>query len=513
MLDPSYGGCAVLRVALDEMRQMNTPEPSERVYGADIDDAAAKWAAHLVSQGVPAKNLVSGDFLALAPGAELPLVGAVVGNPPYVRHHRITAPAKAAAEAAATAAGVRLSGRASLWAYFVVHAARFVEPGGRMALLLPSAVTEADYARAVMRQVVRCFDDVLLVRVRERIFPDALEETVALFASGARPQGDPVVTRHAAVKDAAELERLLALREADSFIPTRTQTASSDWKLELMTPATQDLMSSLLDNPAVSPLGEVAHVKLGTVTGANDVFVLSDRRAQELHAFESTVPVVSRSKWLSRPIFTSADHSERSAGSAARLLVLPPDPVDRRTRLGRYLSAAERSGIRRRSHCQNDAWWSLRGVTTPDAFLPYMMGDPRGLALNQAEATSTNTVHQVVWRDPAPSKEAAAWAISTWSSLGRLCAELYGRHLGGGVLKLELSEARRLPIVTGLRVANPRCLTDHALTVAAADEALCARMPSLKKHELSMLQHAAALLAARRRGSQVVGSVATSAAS
>lgn len=115
VLDPSYGGCAVLRVALDEMRQMNTPEPSERVYGADIDDAAGGevGGAPRLSR-CPAKNLVSGDFLALAPGAELPLVGAVVGNPPYVRHHRITAPAKAAAEAAATAAGVRLSGRASL---------------------------------------------------------------------------------------------------------------------------------------------------------------------------------------------------------------------------------------------------------------------------------------------------------------------------------------------------------------------------------------------------------------
>ena len=45
-----------------------------------------------------------------------------------------------------------------------------------MALLLPGAVTQVDYASAVLRYVEERFDDVLLVRVRERIFDQAHEE-------------------------------------------------------------------------------------------------------------------------------------------------------------------------------------------------------------------------------------------------------------------------------------------------------------------------------------------------
>ena len=155
------------------------------------------------------RNLVVGDFLGLRAGQDLSTAGAVVGNPPYVRHHRLTAAAKATAAAAAAAAGVRLSGRASLWAYFVIHAAGYVELGGRMALLLPGAVTHADYAAAVIEHLESRFDDVVLVRVSERIFTDAEEETVVLLAAGAREAGHRVTARFHEVDDLAGLERLL----------------------------------------------------------------------------------------------------------------------------------------------------------------------------------------------------------------------------------------------------------------------------------------------------------------
>ena len=89
LLDPSYGGCAVLRVALEELTALGAPSAADMVHGADVDGSTASWAAHLVSQGVPQRNLLSADFLGLEPGRDLPRVSAVVGNPPYVRHHWI----------------------------------------------------------------------------------------------------------------------------------------------------------------------------------------------------------------------------------------------------------------------------------------------------------------------------------------------------------------------------------------------------------------------------------------
>ena len=259
MLDPSYGGCAVLRVALDELAALGAPAAATLIHGADIDHGAATWAAHLVAQGVPAENLVVGDFLGLEAGRDLSTVGAVVGNPPYVRHHRLTSAAKATAVAAAAAAGVRLSGRASLWAYFVIHAAGYVELGGRMALLLPGAVTQADYAAAVIEHLESRFDDVMLVRVGERIFADAEEETVVLLAAGAREAGHRVIARFSEVDDLAGLERLLAgpMERALGAAPVFEGVA--EWSLaSSRQPASIFWRGSLTPAPSASSLFVVA---------------------------------------------------------------------------------------------------------------------------------------------------------------------------------------------------------------------------------------------------------------
>lgn len=507
VLDPSYGGCAVLRVALEELTALGASEAATMIHGADIDREAAMWAAHLVAQGVPAENLVVGDFLSLRAGRDLSTAGAVVGNPPYVRHHRLTSAAKATAVAAAAAAGVRLSGRSSLWAYFVIHAAGYVELGGRMALLLPGAVTHADYAASVIEHLESRFDDVLLVRVGDRIFADAEEETVVLLAAGAREAGDRVVARFAEVDDLAGLTTLLTrpMERSSSAAPVLDGVA--EWKLGVVPAASLELLTRLLERDEVSRLGEVAQVKLGTVTGANSLFVVSDDDAEWLGAQPWTVPVVTRSAWLDRPVLARSAYSLASANAPRRLLVLPADRVDRRTRLGRYLTMAEGDGIPDRHHCRREPWWSLRNVATPDAFLPYTVAAPRGVVVNELGAASTNTVHQVSWLSGASAEQIGSRVLSTWSTVGRLCTELYGRHLGGGVLKLELSGAQRIPVVHGLDVPRWRSLSDAASAADAADAALLASNLGLRQRDLDALEDAAAMLAARRVGRRPKASV------
>ena len=109
-----------------------------------------------------------------------------------------------------------------------------------------------------------------------------------------------------------------------------------------------------------------------------------------------------------------------------------------------YLEQGRQAGINQRYKCRvRDPWWALplpkAGV--PDLLLTYCANHHPRLAFNEAEVLQTNTIHGVTVpdRDLAP-----ALAAGFYNSLTLLSAELAGRSYGGGVLKLEPTEAEAL---------------------------------------------------------------------
>jgi hypothetical protein len=109
-----------------------------------------------------------------------------------------------------------------------------------------------------------------------------------------------------------------------------------------------------------------------------------------------------------------------------------------------YLERGRLAGIDQRYKCRvRYPWWALplpkAGV--PDLLLTYCANRYPRLAFNEAGVLQTNTIHGVTLedRDLAP-----ALAAGFYNSLTLLSAELVGRSYGGGVLKLEPTEAEDL---------------------------------------------------------------------
>jgi hypothetical protein len=87
-------------------------------------------------------------------------------------------------------------------------------------------------------------------------------------------------------------------------------------------------------------------------------------------------------------------------------------------------------------------------VTTPDAFLSIMSNRMPRLVANSGQAVCTNSVHAVRFnKGIAPLPFIHGWN----SELTRLSCEVEGHALGGGLLKLEPAEARRVVIAPELR--------------------------------------------------------------
>jgi adenine-specific DNA-methyltransferase len=477
VLDPSYGICRFLAAAVDVLAASGVEHPARAVHGVDIDAEATASTTHaLICKGARRSQFTVGDFFTVEPDARY---AAVLGNPPYVRHHWQDPEVKASAAGAMRAAGVELSRRASLWAPFLIHADRFVKPAGRLAMLLPGAALQADYSEAVWEHL------------------DALEETIVVLADRRTEGGGRAPL-------AVEIPTFAALRSALTEDPALLQMRKRGRRRNRVRSglSVRRLLTIASEHPASKKLGDIADVRIGTVTGANALFVRTPddelcRSVDDCHV----ISVVPGSRSLVGAVWTPADDEQAAvAGKRCRMLCLPATSVPSAA-LADALSKAELDGVHERSHCtKRKPWWALRAEQPPNAFLSYMTGDPKGIVLNQAGSGCINGVHRITWR----TADGPACLLSTWTSLWALAVEQTARHYAGGVLKLEPGSAPQLPVVSH---ENPEALDEldglirlEGLRAARhlADRLVLADTLGFSPQQIRTIQTAALELAERR---------------
>jgi hypothetical protein len=258
----------------------------------------------------------------------------------------------------------------------------------------------------------------------------------------------------------------------------------------------------------VRPLSALADVGIGYVTGANDFFHLSAPKAREWAIPNRYLkPAVCRSRALAGLRFTREDWgAAHSQGDAAFLLTLSgkeniPDGVRR------YLRHGEAKAVNKAYKCRTrDPWYRVPHVYEADGFLTYMSGISPRLVVNEAKAVAPNTLH-VIRILPLAEITADSLAFAWQSSLTELSAEIEGHALGGGMLKLEPTEAGRVLVaIPSQQHARDQCqildvLMRHttAKTVSSTVDKLILRgRLGLTEKECRCLGDAAAVLRSRR---------------
>jgi adenine-specific DNA-methyltransferase len=434
VLDGSFGGLVFLSAAHTRLAALGVNEPGVQLYGCDYDHQAFKAAQPFAAHGA---TLLRRDFLSTRPGRDLPRTEAVVGNPPYVRYHGWTTSREQGREIAA-AHGVHLTRLASSWAPLLIHAADFVAPGGRLAQVLPAELVHAQYADRVLECMCQRFGRVIVAMFDSHVFPGAQEEVVLLFAEGRGESPAPGVE----VLSFNDLDELSIPDE-----PGESLRVDSDHKLlvGLLDDGALELYDGLRGGRTTT-LGELAAVDIGAVTGANDWFVRPVGDVQGLHA-DVARPAISKAAHVSGARFGRDDLAAMDeAGAPARMLVLEARHVRHRA-IRELVAQGEAAGLHTRYKTRiRDPWWALPNSqvsSPPDLFLTYMSSEMPRLVTNEAAVLSTNTVHGARLHN---GTDPAALAAAFYSSLTMLSAELVGRSYGGGVLKLEPSEAERLVV-------------------------------------------------------------------
>lgn len=447
VLDPSFGGCAFLYAALETLRKKGNPVPGRQIYGVDIDPDAQSYLEPLLLAGATPEQFVIEDFFSIAPnhfGDRL--FGAVVGNPPYIRHHDIPDEAQERAIVRLKSFDIQISGRASYWAFFLLYSMQFLLRGGRLAMVLPGAFLHTDYSTQVRELLTQHFEQVTIYLLQERIFDGTDEESVLICAAGARKPHRTL--RIGAVSSVKDLERAFEDMQNSTRMLDNSQ-GDGGWLRALIEPEALALYAQIVESPNVIRMGEWVKTRIGVVTGKNEYFILSRAEQEQRNIPDNyLVPTIRRSTHL-KGLWVRDEDLQILAENGSKFLLLSLDQIESKlpTSLQEYIQYGQEIGVPEARKCRDRRpWYVVPHTFVPPAFMPCMSAAWPRLVVNRSGYTCTNNILRVLWKGERSAEDWLRLALGTLSTLSQLSAELVGRSYGGGVLKLEPKELARLAV-------------------------------------------------------------------
>jgi predicted RNA methylase len=433
--------------------------------GVEVDPEIAAVARRI--WGPHGLRVITADFTARTadgPGDALPNL--IIANPPYVRHHYIGPADKSRLRAAvADSLGLRVSGLAGLYVYFVLLASQWLAEGGLGLWLVPAEFLDVGYGEPLRKHLST---QVTLVRIH-RFRPEDLQFRRALVSSaivvlrrGRPPAGHTVELSYGGTLGAPDGVRTIAAEDL---------SRRPRWGAAL---AGRQGGPGAADASAVA-LGDLFTIRRGIATGANRFFILTRKRAAELELPPVCLkPILPSPRYLGVSVVEADADGYPSVQPQLCLLDcdLPESLVEHRyPHLWRYLRSGAAMGLSERYLARCRRPWYRQEQRAPAPFLCTYMGRGAGgrppirFISNRSTAVAPNVYLMMYPRGELAhalrgSAQAQDGMLRALATLSDRCLEEEGRAYGGGLRKIEPRELARVRL-TGLadvlaEVAHPQ---------------------------------------------------------
>lgn len=398
------------------------------LHACELDSVAASSAVQ--SGAVTSDQLHLGDFLA---AKDLPSVDAVIGNPPYVRVRELSSDLRhSALRASSDAMGVPMDNAGSVWMPFVAKSTHHLRDRGRLAFVLPLDFTYVRYARPLWNFLGQSYGRLRVVRFRERVFPDILQNVLILLAEEkGRTTEEVEFLAHDRLSDLSD-------GKIGSGVPIALESivrGERAFQHALLPTATRDTLALLDEHVGRSH----ARVKfnIGYVSG-NKHFFHPDSHAIKQFKLpsRSLTPTLASSRQLSRQALRT------SSMPSTAFLWLPANRLSKGEQ--DYVTYGEREGVDMAYKCRiRKPWHEVPGVKVPDLLLTTFSDSPR-LHINDAGWVASNSVLAGFLR---PGQDSESVISSWYTPLTLLSTEMQVHSLGGGVMIAVPREADSVQLI------------------------------------------------------------------
>lgn len=485
-----------------------------QLYGVEISKFPAHLSTmNLAARNIGARlnypAIIHSDFFELAPSARYEIRGlggkkvggklpeafdAVVTNPPYTRQEEMEKQAfpkgyrEKLKKLIEKEWGLSIGKRSSIYSHFFFYGGRFLKEGGRLGFITSNSWLDVDYGKYLQEFFLRNFKIVAVIESKlERWFEDAdintaitiLErcddgmqrnENTVKFVQLKRPLEvfvpatdeewekweavDKFIDYIESTKDFVEDDRIRIFTKRQGELwdegLTKGKYQGSKWGKYLRAPA---IFFKILEKgkDSLVPLKEVAEVKRGFTTGANEFFYLTEEQIDDWGIEKEFWMHKENGKWVPNYVIKSPRECKSAivylGDLEYRVLMIHKDKKDLMgTNILKYIERGEERGFHKRPTCASrERWYDLgEGVKEIIAF-PERFWNRFRVFLNRFGAFENKDLYGIKLFDMRSTGLTNAFLNST---IAIMFYELYGRSsLGQGVLDIDVWMTERIPVI------------------------------------------------------------------
>lgn len=467
IFEPCIGSGNILYQVIEELEHYCSPTYIlNNFYGLDIDPFAVDNIMKQIEIQYNEKpNIICADFLKMTPNKNinypnykgmLPLSTVILCNPPYTRHQLLDRDYKEEiAKIIEKESGLRISRRSSLYVYFLIHSAQFIKEEGRMAFIIPSSFLDVDYGISLKQFLIDNFriDAIILFPIKELLFPKVLTTTCIVLLEKNKDKKNIVnFVKLNSLIGAKNLLRSLKDRELLTKKAWGTVYERQQISLDSTKKWSQYFDSDYGEIKGVL-LKEIARVKRGIATGANDFFTLSDNEVQKYGIEDKFLkPVLKKARDASFFDFTKEDYQRLRDKNRKVWLVSSDLEKDKLhdTDLLKYIKQGETQGLSLRYLTSSRRiWYSLEKREPSPIIFTYMSRNKPRFISNKANIAVLNTFLTIYPKELSVKNEVELKALLAYlnSDKSHTLLKKIGRMYGGGLLKVEPGDLETLPVL------------------------------------------------------------------